>query len=541
METSDWLRLGLLIFVLPLVGVFVALARMRFRVSTRRRLPDDAAPEWMTSTVASAGRELEALGFELISPIELIDAEVTDQDTRIAFQLYQPQKRIWAYLSVHGAMREEPFHLRLESFVRGPEGKTMLVLSEPAWHAPELAASSRLRVGSAPLHEDVRAMVSLHAAAAPDALELEPDEALALACECHAAWLEEAEQAGRMVREQDVHFRFGLLGTLRAVKWWRFDSGVTRANAENIKLSAGEAAASSAIEATRYVQLESVLARSLPRTHALLLFITGALLFLAWFGASDPVIALALFLAVLIHEAGHALAMKAMGYRDARIYFVPGLGGAAVGEKRDASIHQEGIVLLAGPVPGIAIGFGLVLVLRLVPEGHAVHVPLFTLAGVFLAINALNLLPTLPLDGGRLVHRILASLHPALDMAFRVLSIVGLAALAILFGDFLLGFLSLSIALQTPSAYLAATIEHALRARGASSWDEAQRLEETFKAIKLRGWTRRYATAKQVMLRLAAPEASAFERALWSLLYVGVVLAIVVAGVLLATAFALAG
>lgn len=79
-----------------------------FEVSTRRRLPGDAAPEWMTSTVASAGRELEALGFELISPIELIDAEVTDQTRASPFQLYQPQKRIWAYLSVHGAMREPP-------------------------------------------------------------------------------------------------------------------------------------------------------------------------------------------------------------------------------------------------------------------------------------------------------------------------------------------------------------------------------------------------------------------------------------------------
>jgi len=538
-DLSYWLRLGLLIFALPLVGVFVTMARTRFRLPRRRRLASEDAPAWMTSTVSRCGEELESMGFELISPVEILPTEITDKDARIAFQLYQPAKRVWAYLSVHSAMRAEPFHLALESFVPGAEGAEVLVVSECAWFAPGLEVSSRLRVGCAPTDDDVRAMVQRHTAEAADALELDPDHALALGAECHAAWLEEGERGGRLMREAPDHFRFTVMGTLRAVKWWRFDSGMPRANAENLRLSADEAHASSEIEATRYVQLESVLARSLPRTHALLLLLTGALLFLAWFGATEPLLAVALFGAVLIHELGHALAMKAMGYRDARIYFVPGLGGAAVGEKHDASIHQEGVVLLAGPLPGIVLGFGLVLALRSLPEGTSFEEPLAMLAAVFIAINALNLLPALPLDGGRLAHRIIAGLHPGLDVAFRVISIVALAALGVALRDFLLGFLSLLLALQTPSAYLAAKIEHGLRQRGASTWDEPKRLEESFKALTLRGFSRRYAVTKQVMLRLAAPRASGPERLLWAMLYVGIVALILVAAMLLAAAFAL--
>ena len=540
MDASDFLRLGLLVFVVPLVSLFVATARMRFRLQRRTRITEEDVPAYQTDIVARAGQALEQLGFELISAVEIAPTEVTEADTRQVFQLYDASSRTWAYLGTYGAMREEPTHVVFESFTRGAEGLDVLLMTEAAWWAPGLLPSRRLEVAGVPRTDDVREMFRSHTAAVQgrQLLELSPDEALATAEACHADTILEGEREGRFVREGDI-YRFTVMQTLRTVRWIRFSSGMPQANAENTRLSLQQAPAPSAIEAQRYTQLESVLARSMPRPHALLVFVLSAALFLAWFGLSSPDVALAIFFAVLIHELGHALAMKALGYRDARIYFVPGFGGAAVGEKRDASIHQEALVLLAGPVPGIVIGFGLVVMLRVLPQSPALE-PLATLAAIFIAINALNLLPTLPLDGGRLVHRIIGGLHPLLDTAFRVLSILLLGGLAFALRDVLLGILATSIALQTPSAYAAAKTEHALRARGASTWPEHQRIEETFRSLSTRGWGPRYASVKQVMLRLAAPEAKAWERAVWALVYVGVIVMVLVAAAVVMLTAALA-
>src|SRR5262245_57515496 len=59
---------------------------------------------------------------------------------------------------------------------------------------------------------------------------------------------------------------------------------------------------------------------------------------------------------VLFHELGHMIAMKIVGYRDVRIFFIPFFGGAAAGTKRGVARWKEGIVLLCGPLPGIVLG-----------------------------------------------------------------------------------------------------------------------------------------------------------------------------------------
>ena len=69
-----------------------------------------------------------------------------------------------------------------------------------------------------------------------------------------------------------------------------------------------------------------------------LLFGLTALLFLVLGGWMFSWQLVPMVLAVVaLHEAGHCLAMKLTGYRNLAVYFLPGLGGMATGEKAHAS------------------------------------------------------------------------------------------------------------------------------------------------------------------------------------------------------------
>jgi Zn-dependent protease len=124
-------------------------------------------------------------------------------------------------------------------------------------------------------------------------------------------------------------------------------------------------------------------------------------------------------LVILLHEAGHLLAMRLFGYRDTRVFFIPGFGGAATGIKEDAKPWQRAMVLLAGPVPGVLLGLGLLLVTG--------QVPALRYAAVLLVwLNAFNLLPLSILDGGKLMNDLVFSRHHLLEGAFMAVTSVGL-------------------------------------------------------------------------------------------------------------------
>lgn len=101
---------------------------------------------------------------------------------------------------------------------------------------------------------------------------------------------------------------------------------------------------------------------------------------------------------LFIHEMGHVLALKRYGVRATAPIFIPFLG-AFIGMKqlpKDATM--EAVVGLGGPVVGSlgALGAWALYVIY----DHPIFLVL-TYIGLFL--NLFNLLPILPLDGGRIV------------------------------------------------------------------------------------------------------------------------------------------
>ena len=189
---------------------------------------------------------------------------------------------------------------------------------------------------------------------------------------------------------------------------------------------------------------------------------------------------------LLLHEAGHWLGMHLFGYRNVRLFFIPFFGAAVSGTKHAAPAWQQAIVLLLGPLPGIALGLVLYLALAPAPE-HG----LTSLALCLIGLNGINLAPLIPLDGGRLLDVLLFSRRPWLAVAFRLLAVAGLVATAYLIGGsaWLLGLLALGVLLGTPSRYRRARHQRLFADNPQQLPDDLEQLDDSQKR-ELFGWAR---------------------------------------------------
>src|SRR5690349_4569569 len=113
-------------------------------------------------------------------------------------------------------------------------------------------------------------------------------------------------------------------------------------------------------------------------------------------------LAVLLYLSILLHEMSHALMAKHFGLpvRSISLQF---LGGMTEIEGEAATPGQEFKIAVVGPLTSLAVGVaGLVLLLG-VPDGLT-RMAVQWLAGTNLIVGALNLVPGLPLDGGRVLR-----------------------------------------------------------------------------------------------------------------------------------------
>jgi Zn-dependent protease len=110
-----------------------------------------------------------------------------------------------------------------------------------------------------------------------------------------------------------------------------------------------------------------------------------------------------LYLSVLVHELSHCVVARGFGLPVRRILLYP-LGGFSEIEKEPPTPGQEFLVSAAGPamslaLAGIGIGVNLLLDLRGIPR---VLIDRVILANA--VVGVFNLLPGLPLDGGRVLR-----------------------------------------------------------------------------------------------------------------------------------------
>jgi Zn-dependent protease len=99
----------------------------------------------------------------------------------------------------------------------------------------------------------------------------------------------------------------------------------------------------------------------------------------------------------LIHEIGHAVAIRAKGLRAGFMVFIPFIGGAVTLKGQPRTVYDDALIGLAGPVAGTAASLVVLQVYKWTSD------PLFLLiAFLGFALNLINLLPLGMLDGGRI-------------------------------------------------------------------------------------------------------------------------------------------
>jgi Zn-dependent protease len=113
-------------------------------------------------------------------------------------------------------------------------------------------------------------------------------------------------------------------------------------------------------------------------------------------------------LLIFVHEMGHVIVLKRQGIRASLPLFVPFLGAFVSMKEMPRSAYQEALSGIAGPYFGVAASVVVAF------WGHAMGSNfLLQLAAVGFLLNLFNLMPALPLDGGRAV----AALHPVIWFA----------------------------------------------------------------------------------------------------------------------------
>jgi Zn-dependent protease len=237
----------------------------------------------------------------------------------------------------------------------------------------------------------------------------------------------------------------------------------------------------------------------------LMVFLISLVLAIAIFGTAISFgAAVSIIGALIVHELGHYIAMLIFGYSDRQILFLP-FGAATLGKKTDANALQKAVVFLSGPALGLIAGTICIIV------GARTEIKPLLFCGVFfLVLNYINLLPIVPLDGGRLFELALFSRAPVLKSVFLIISLSVMATAAILFKDPFLIFFSIFMIIGVRTHLLInsahSKIKKKIKTQQIQS-DKESFLPEIFQLLKQKAFARlpfarKYAISKNLVSEL---------------------------------------
>jgi Zn-dependent protease len=195
-------------------------------------------------------------------------------------------------------------------------------------------------------------------------------------------------------------------------------------------------------------------------SSGVLLLVTMALFALSMTQGESTWKEIALLVAVvLFHELGHWVGMRLFGFQDVKMFFIPFMGAAVSGRNVSAVAWKEALVLLMGPMPGLLLGCVVLLFASVDPS------PLLSSAGLMLVgLNAFNLLPLTPLDGGKLFQLLIFSRHRYLEILFSAFAGLALLGLGLVSSSWVMAFLAVMVLLSISRQRKVLSTAQALRA-----------------------------------------------------------------------------
>lgn len=513
--SSDTLAAVLLIgviFQLKRILGFIGLTKSRLRSSERAPVHRSQVPEHALQLLDAAKTGLEGLGFALIGtqsypPLNLFDP----RPHKYSDFHWHAGQAVLAIAELGDGVNGQV--TRVEFLTMFADGNTLMTVNREQWaqlpvpgeilmmdaYADSLAAQWKF-------HQDAAAEQAKTRIVVADKLKaIRRAEEIGL-----PRWLQHMQEIGWAEKEDGGIYRFTAKGA------WHFS--------RQVKQRAALARAALArpyhhlpapdLKAARMAEMHALAAnieqaaQPYPQwLKALLFFVTLILSALLFGRIFDAMSAAALLAVIFVHELGHLAAMRAFGYRNLSIFFLPFLGAAATGHKPHASPWQEAIVLLAGPVPGIVLALASTQIASeaLAPAATEFLRTFFKFA---LVINLFNLLPFGFLDGGKLFQLAVLGRFPSARAAFASIgALIGLIY-AVWTGSKLLGIAMFVMLIGAPLQFGAARLISAIRAKARAEGLKSLSKEQAtmalgrefgsanYGATNAKGWAHRQSLAK---------------------------------------------
>ncbi|CCE05325.1 membrane hypothetical protein [Bradyrhizobium sp. STM 3843] len=174
--------------------------------------------------------------------------------------------------------------------------------------------------------------------------------------------------------------------------------------------------------------------------HGLVLSAVALASFWYLFGLKEAAL---LSIVLVVHEAGHAAAMLMSGVGVHAVYLIPFFGAAVVPKTAYKTEGRLGFIALMGPAMSLIPTFALMAALPATGKSD-----LRLTLSMFAFINAANLLPIFPLDGGLILNALIGSLSRKIALIVGWIGVLAGLALAIYLRSFLIGIPFLLVVLQ---------------------------------------------------------------------------------------------
>jgi len=146
-----------------------------------------------------------------------------------------------------------------------------------------------------------------------------------------------------------------------------------------------------------------------------LLSMAGFIAFYSYLYNSET--ALVFAIAIFAHEMGHMLALDKLSYKVKSFYFTP-FGGVVVSEGQRSS-KDAVLVKLAGPFIGVIPGIFTLLIGLITKQKFY-----FYQSSIVFLLNAFNLFPIIPLDGGSALRFAAKTFGKKVSMLYHVLALI---------------------------------------------------------------------------------------------------------------------
>jgi Zn-dependent protease/CBS domain-containing protein len=145
-----------------------------------------------------------------------------------------------------------------------------------------------------------------------------------------------------------------------------------------------------------------------------------------WSYVAAAAFAVLLYFSVLLHEISHAVAARTfqMPVSSINLHF---LGGFTEIEAEAATPWREFVIAVVGPLTSLALGGACYLAFLTFDEGLAGLI-IGALAGANILVGGLNLVPGLPLDGGRVLQSAVWAVSSRRSLGLRVAAWAGRVA-----------------------------------------------------------------------------------------------------------------